>query len=756
MNFIKRYILNNDSDDNNIMNVRQNKIQQWTCKFCTFSANDISTSKCEVCHNFNSSHNSNVASNIEQPQKVWKCKVCTLINNYNDAKCHVCDTAREDKETNDDSVIILDDDENENYEIIKNGCWICKQCTFINNKSSDKCDICGTFNDVIRNERISTAKMWTCDICSSKNRNIKSNVCEVCGYSTQTSQLNRQNTFFDNSFTSLDNSMQSLKSNRAQQSKAIHDIYTHSIEEAIQLWKNIVFYCQKNKHKFIDDGFPPCDKSLFSDEKTKEKILGRKIRAIQWLHPEQIRVRNEDTSFKWTVYLKNPTFHDIKQGHLGNCWFLSALAVILDRPEIIQKILVTKEFCPEGCYLVRLCHNGEWKIVMIDDLFPCDENGYLLYSKAHKRQLWVALIEKALAKLNKSYEALIAGHTIEGLATLTGYPCESIRFETDTLQDEATELNWAKLLSSKEAGFAIGAACYNKSLKEADYEKLGLLANHAYSILDVKELHGLRLLQVRNPWGRISWKGNWSFNSPSWTPELLNLFKINPSTMNSNADNGIFWMSYFDFVKYFHSVDICKINPNWMEARMTGFFVSHECRDILAYQLHIFETTMIEMSLFQRSDISRKDTIDSDLLLLVFRTRRPQLQFITSSKRLVRHFINKEHMFGIGDYTILPLSFNFWYTTNKISYNLAVHGSKPFILEQSRVPHYYLADALIALALNIGKRSDVTFNTTNIYTLSDDFSGLIVVAENLDPYQHFHVEITGKQPLCFLEIKLNT
>ncbi len=65
--------------------------------------------------------------------------------------------------------------------------------------------------------------------------------------------------------------------------------------------------------------------------------MGRKIRAIQWLHPEQIKVRNEDQSFKWTVYLKNPTFHDIKQGHLGNCWFLSALAVILDRPEIIQK-----------------------------------------------------------------------------------------------------------------------------------------------------------------------------------------------------------------------------------------------------------------------------------------------------------------------------------------------------------------------------------------------------------------------------------
>jgi calpain-15 len=419
MNLIKRFILNADNDNSNeIMgDYRQSLVQQWTCNTCSFSANDISKLKCEMCQHANDTG----ASSSGSTQKIWKCKVCTLINSYNDTKCDVCEANRDDKiSNNDDSVIILDE-ENENYEIIKNG-WICKQCTFINNKLNDKCDICGLFNNIIRNERITTAKLWTCDLCSSKNRNIKSNVCEVCGYSMHTSLINRQNTSFDNS---LDTS--SLKSSRTQQAKAINDIYLHSIEEAVQLWKNIVSYCQKNKHKFIDDGFPPCDKSLFSDEKTKEKVLGRKIRAIQWLHPEQIKVRNEDQSFKWTVYLKNPTFHDIKQGHLGNCWFLSALAVILDRPEIIQKILVTKEFCPEGCYLVRLCHNGEWKIVMIDDLFPCDENAYLLYSKAHKRQLWVALIEKALAKLNKSYEALIAGHTIEGLSTLTGYPCESIR-----------------------------------------------------------------------------------------------------------------------------------------------------------------------------------------------------------------------------------------------------------------------------------------------------------------------------------------
>jgi calpain-15 len=137
----------------------------------------------------------------------------------------------------------------------------------------------------------------------------------------------------------------------------------------------------------------------------------------------------------------------------------------------------------------------------------------------------VPLIEKAVAKLNGSYESLIAGQTVEGLSTLTGYPCDSIRLEANTSGNDNDavdlELIWVRLLSMKEAGYAMGASCGRTDIKDDNvFTNKGLLPRHAYSVLNVKEIQGNQLIQLRNPWGRYTWTGDWSESSSKWTPEI--------------------------------------------------------------------------------------------------------------------------------------------------------------------------------------------------------------------------------------------
>ena len=53
-----------------------------------------------------------------------------------------------------------------------------------------------------------------------------------------------------------------------------------------------------------------------------------------------------------------------------------------------------------------------------------------------------------------------------------------------------------------------------------DGQPTGLILNHAYSISDIMEIKDkydknqpLRLMRLRNPWGKGEWNGAWSDNS---------------------------------------------------------------------------------------------------------------------------------------------------------------------------------------------------------------------------------------------------
>ncbi|CAG7817585.1 unnamed protein product, partial [Allacma fusca] len=116
-------------------------------------------------------------------------------------------------------------------------------------------------------------------------------------------------------------------------------------------------------------------------------------------------------------------------GALGDCWFMSSIAVVASKPELVRKLTLTSELNPAGVYVLRLCKDGVWKTVIVDDLLPCDEHDRPIFAKAHGKQLWVCLLEKAHAKLYGSYHALRTGCASEGLVSLTGFPTQTLKFK---------------------------------------------------------------------------------------------------------------------------------------------------------------------------------------------------------------------------------------------------------------------------------------------------------------------------------------
>jgi len=232
---------------------------------------------------------------------------------------------------------------------------------------------------------------------------------------------------------------------------------------------------------------------------------------------------------------------------------LSALSEVEEKCHYIRRIFNDKETQETGLYGVYLCVDGEFKLVLVDDMIPClGEDGGPSFSKANGPELWVMLLEKAYAKIYGTYEKINNGMSGKAINDLTGAPYENLDITPKTAIK-----GFNMVVDGKKRGYIM--TCASKPGTNEEIDKNGIIKSHCYAILDCMDMgKGKKILKLRNPWGFTNNAGGaWSNSSKIWTPKMLRRCNY------EIKDDGVFWISLGDFMKSFTGIEISRCYPNY-------------------------------------------------------------------------------------------------------------------------------------------------------------------------------------------------
>ncbi|XP_039914433.1 calpain-9 isoform X3 [Hirundo rustica] len=202
-------------------------------------------------------------------------------------------------------------------------------------------------------------------------------------------------------------------------------------------------------------------------------------------------------------------------------------------------------------------HN-EWLDVVIDDRLPTFKDRLVFLHSAELNEFWSALLEKAYAKLNGSYESLKGGSTIEAMEDFTGGIGEM--YDVKAAPDNFYEILEKALKRCSMVGCSIDTSSAAESEARTPF---GLVKGHAYSVTGIEEVsyrgQQVKLIRIRNPWGQVEWNGPWSDNSAEWhSVSPLEQRRLSQAAQ----DDGEFWMKFEDFKVHFDKVEICNLTPD--------------------------------------------------------------------------------------------------------------------------------------------------------------------------------------------------
>jgi hypothetical protein len=223
-----------------------------------------------------------------------------------------------------------------------------------------------------------------------------------------------------------------------------------------------------------------------------------------------------------------PSYLDVQQGQVGDCWLLASLAEVAARdPADIRNMFTADGTTVENgvtvsLYTVRFFNNsGVAKYVTVDTELPSG-GGY--YDQTTNGVLWVALAEKAYAEANGADIVTSSDDGSDSYAALSGgYPQWALQAITGKSASDYS-INPAKIATDWNAGDLV-VICTGSSPVSSE-----IVSSHCYAVVKYTASSSVPF-EVFNPWGTNA--SGWALSTFNGN-QVYGLFNANGSFLSQN------------------------------------------------------------------------------------------------------------------------------------------------------------------------------------------------------------------------------
>ncbi|KAJ3096293.1 Calpain-6 [Phlyctochytrium planicorne] len=323
---------------------------------------------------------------------------------------------------------------------------------------------------------------------------------------------------------------------------------------------------------------------------------------------------------------------------------------------------------------------------------------------ADRNEFWVSLVEKAYAKLRGCYKALESVSPNGAYVDLSGNVPETINLRSEQEMEEFSE-NASSLFALMKRAMRVGAlmSCTMQPDIQSTVGKIhdsGLIFGYSYSISTVVDVRvrmsnlrrrSVQLVQLRNPWhnseeGHAAFTGAWSDWSEEWqlvTKKEMRRLKL------AFEDDGAFFMSFEDFLKYFTTLTICRqftadnrpFLPKWSWQYYSSWSISNKTAggcinypesfpDNPQFLLELSQPAIVMISLMQREPGSLqvigeppRNLSIGFAILRVEDNRKYRVHTSSYEVTAMVTYMNSREVFGrarldVGRYVLVPTTFH--------------------------------------------------------------------------------------------------